>query len=370
MAIIDMEGRAANRNPAKADEGGYYWGGMSGRYYACQGNTLTGREVIVATAKAYEETKGSLADRLMAPWSPATAPAGTTAAASPPASASRRRASRATGSSCRWTRVPTQSLISPGSMPSRNTMPRVTGAAASCRSSTPAPTSRLPRRRLSNEQSLSEFFEVFHAPSVVDVPRRGLLASVRNAADKPDLKTNLARPINSPNLALEEWQRYTEARVPRVPQVKTAAEWDEAGRADRADVLDKVVFRGEAAAWRDAKTQGRVAGHDRRRTRLPDQEAALRGPARPVDPRPALRAGEARRARCRSSSTSTATTRNGKAADYKQIRCINLAKRGMLALNVEWLGMGQLRGAGYRPRLHEPARPVRHRAASPRSTCA
>jgi dienelactone hydrolase len=37
----------------------------------------------------------------------------------------------------------------------------------------------------------------------------------------------------------------------------------------------------------------------------------------------------------------------GKAADYKQIRCINLAKRGMLVLNVEWLGMGQLRSEGY-----------------------
>jgi len=31
----------------------------------------------------------------------------------------------------------------------------------------------------------------------------------------------------------------------------------------------------------------------------------------------------------------------GKAADYKQIRCINQAKRGMIALNVEWIGMGQ-----------------------------
>jgi hypothetical protein len=32
----------------------------------------------------------------------------------------------------------------------------------------------------------------------------------------------------------------------------------------------------------------------------------------------------------------------GKAADYKQVRCINLAKRGMLALNFEFIGMGQL----------------------------
>jgi uncharacterized Ntn-hydrolase superfamily protein len=65
LAIIDMQGRAANRNPSQADPGGVYWGAMSGRYYACQGNTLTGSEVIVAMAKAYEETKGSLADRLM-----------------------------------------------------------------------------------------------------------------------------------------------------------------------------------------------------------------------------------------------------------------------------------------------------------------
>ena len=35
----------------------------------------------------------------------------------------------------------------------------------------------------------------------------------------------------------------------------------------------------------------------------------------------------------------------GKSADYKQIRCINQAKRGMLALNIEWLGMGQLHDA-------------------------
>ena len=33
----------------------------------------------------------------------------------------------------------------------------------------------------------------------------------------------------------------------------------------------------------------------------------------------------------------------GKAMEYKQARCINLAKRGMLALNTEFIGMGELR---------------------------
>ena len=66
LAIIDMQGRAANRNPTQADESGSYWGAMTGRYYAVQGNTLSGRQVITEMARAYEETQGSLADRLMA----------------------------------------------------------------------------------------------------------------------------------------------------------------------------------------------------------------------------------------------------------------------------------------------------------------
>lgn len=66
LAAVDIHGRAANRNPSRADPGGVYWGAMSGRYYACQGNTLTGRQVIVEMARAYEETSGSVADRLIA----------------------------------------------------------------------------------------------------------------------------------------------------------------------------------------------------------------------------------------------------------------------------------------------------------------
>jgi uncharacterized Ntn-hydrolase superfamily protein len=66
LAIIDMSGRAANRNCANADPSGVWWGSAAGRYYACQGNTLVGQEVIFAMARAYEQTQGSLTDRLMA----------------------------------------------------------------------------------------------------------------------------------------------------------------------------------------------------------------------------------------------------------------------------------------------------------------
>ena len=66
LAIIDRHGRTAQLNPVDAPRGSQWWGAASGRYYACQGNTLAGRQVISAMADAYETTEGSLADRLMA----------------------------------------------------------------------------------------------------------------------------------------------------------------------------------------------------------------------------------------------------------------------------------------------------------------
>ncbi|RIK76791.1 MAG: hypothetical protein DCC68_18710 [Planctomycetota bacterium] len=66
LAIVDMQGRTAQHNPTAADGKSLYWGAMSGRFYACQGNTLAGRDVVTSMGKAYEQTRGSVADRLMA----------------------------------------------------------------------------------------------------------------------------------------------------------------------------------------------------------------------------------------------------------------------------------------------------------------
>jgi uncharacterized Ntn-hydrolase superfamily protein len=66
LAVIDMQGRTAIHNPTGAAAHSRYWGAMAGPYYSCQGNTLTGRSVIVAMSAAFEDTKGSLSDRLMA----------------------------------------------------------------------------------------------------------------------------------------------------------------------------------------------------------------------------------------------------------------------------------------------------------------
>lgn len=66
LAVIDCQGRTAQHNPTSAPQSSHWWGAISGRYYACQGNTLASAEVVTAMARAYELTAGPLADRLLA----------------------------------------------------------------------------------------------------------------------------------------------------------------------------------------------------------------------------------------------------------------------------------------------------------------
>ena len=54
---------------------------------------------------------------------------------------------------------------------------------------------------------------------------------------------------------MNEAQAYADARVPRMPEVKTADEWRKLAANIRESVLSQVVFRGEAASWRDAETK-------------------------------------------------------------------------------------------------------------------
>ena len=187
---------------------------------------------------------------------------------------------------------------------------------------------------------------LFRAMSKYLVPVICTFALSLHAALPADLKALLQHEIIGTNLALEEVQAYTEARVPLMPKVATAAQWQKLADQLRRDALDRVVLRGEAAQWRKEKTKvvwlETIAGGPGYHIRKLRYEAVpgLWIPALLYEPDQLAGqgAGIAQRQRSR---------RAGKAADYKQIRCINLAKRGMIALNVEWLGMGQLRGPGY-----------------------
>ena len=172
------------------------------------------------------------------------------------------------------------------------------------------------------------------------------------AADKPaktggsDLKTILSRRVIDPNLPLIEVQTFSEVRVIRMPHVSSVAEWEKHAKSIREKTLRTVVFRGEAANWRDAKTkvewQETIKGGEGYRIRKLRFEAipGLWIPALLYEPTKLT-------GKVPVVLNVNGHDGDGKAAKYKQIRCINQAKRGMLALNVEWFGMGQLRKPGF-----------------------
>ena len=169
-----------------------------------------------------------------------------------------------------------------------------------------------------------------------------LLVSPLLAEDKLDVKAALERSIIEPTLPLREVQAYVESRVLPMPDVKSVTEWEPHADRMRRDTLAKVVFRGEAAAWRDAKVNVEWAetidggpGYKIKKLRyeaLPGLwiPALLYEPEKLSGPVPVGLAVNGH-------------DPLGKAAKYKQIRCINMAKRGMVVLNPEWFNMGQLR---------------------------
>jgi dienelactone hydrolase len=171
-------------------------------------------------------------------------------------------------------------------------------------------------------------------------------AGVGRAEDKPALTEDLAREIIGPRQAQLDVLATIEARFPRLPTAQSAAEWQAYAERLRQDVLQKVVFRGAAAGWRDAKT--RVDWLETMDGGSGYKIKKLRYEALPGLWIPALLYEPDKLAgKVPVSLAVNGHDAKGKAAPYKQIRCINMAKRGMLVLNVEWFGMGQLRTEGF-----------------------
>ena len=172
-------------------------------------------------------------------------------------------------------------------------------------------------------------------------------ASKPAAASVDPVTAALKQELVGPVLPVAEWQRFCDARVPRMKTFHDAAAWQAEADRLRKDVLDKVVFRGEAARWRGAKTRvewlNTIAGGPGYRIKKLRYEALpgfwipalLYEPEKLTGKVPVIM------------NVNGHERPLGKAVGYKQIRCINQAKRGILALNVEWIGMGQLNGPSY-----------------------
>lgn len=179
------------------------------------------------------------------------------------------------------------------------------------------------------------------------------LAAPAVAADPSPVAEFLKRPLLPADEVTLEVRDHVRPKVPRLEppggpksSIKTAEDWLKESDRLRQEAFAKVIFRGEAAKWRDAKTK--VEWLDT----IPENGYRIKKLRYEIIPGfwiPALLyEPDKLDGKVPVSLSVNGHDGNGKAADYKQTRCINMAKRGMLVLNVEWLGMGQLRAPGYR----------------------
>lgn len=167
------------------------------------------------------------------------------------------------------------------------------------------------------------------------------------AADHTEIQSLLDHEIIGSVLPMTEVQRYCHERVPAMPHLHSVARWKQVAEQIRSQVLQRIVYRGAAVGWRGATTKvewlDTIEGGPGYRIKKLRYEA-LPGmwiPALLYEPNEL------------SGKVPAVLNVNGHASlgkqyPAKQIRCINQAKRGMLALNIEWLGMGQLASPGYK----------------------
>jgi dienelactone hydrolase len=157
------------------------------------------------------------------------------------------------------------------------------------------------------------------------------------------LEEILKDEILSPAVADFEIRQYVVKRIAEPPRVPlTAQAWSEQAAQLRHHLLDEVAFHGWPKEWVEAGPKfeevGVIetgSGYRIRKLRyeiLPgfDSVALLYEPEHLSGKVPAIL------------NVNGHDHRWGKAAEYKQKRCINFAKQGILALNLEWFACGEL----------------------------
>jgi dienelactone hydrolase len=180
--------------------------------------------------------------------------------------------------------------------------------------------------------------------------QRGLLAvvvllapSLLRAQSTPyQLKPILEKELQSPSVVTFQLQEYLMKQVPKLPPITTPEEWNHEEGQIRKRVLDNVVFHGWPGDWvnspprfEDLGTIPSGKGYRLRKLRfevVPGfySTAILYEPENLQGHVPAVL------------NVMGHHGAPGKAEEFQQKMCINEALRGMIALNLEWLGMGEL----------------------------
>ncbi|MGB9605082.1 MAG: acetylxylan esterase, partial [Bryobacteraceae bacterium] len=159
-------------------------------------------------------------------------------------------------------------------------------------------------------------------------------------AETREVARLLEPALHSPYAVAFQLRQYLIARTPGLPQA--SARWPETARQLRERVLREIVFHGWPSEWIQARARfedaGLLPGGQGYRMRKLRYEivpgfwstAILYEPDPLRERVPAVL------------NVNGHVGAPGKAVEYKQKRCIQQARHGVLALNLEWIGMGEL----------------------------
>lgn len=158
----------------------------------------------------------------------------------------------------------------------------------------------------------------------------------------PQLQPILSAQLQSPDVVEYQLKEYLMEKVARLPAPSTSAAWSAEADRIRKHLLQDVVYHGWPQEWVNSPPRfedvGVISSGDGYRIRklrydvVPGfySSALLYEPATISGKVPAIL------------NVNGHDYKLGKASEFKQKRCINFAKRGIIALSLEWLECGEL----------------------------
>ena len=162
-----------------------------------------------------------------------------------------------------------------------------------------------------------------------------------SADDLTPAEAALQAPVQSASVTAFQLQRYLMKRMPQLKVPANASEWNTQASALRAHILDDIIYHGWPREWIDAQPRFEQTavidtnyGYRLRKFRyeiVPGfySSAILYEPSTISGRAPAI-------------LNVIGHEQKGNAVEYEQKRCINFAKRGVLALSLTWMGFGEL----------------------------
>jgi dienelactone hydrolase len=155
------------------------------------------------------------------------------------------------------------------------------------------------------------------------------------------VETVLRKRIQPAGVTAFQLQNYLAKRIPKLPSPSSAEQWRSEEQKWRKHILEDVAFHGWPREWIHAEprfqritvleTGKGYRLHKLRYNIVPgfDATAILYEPEKMSGKAPAI-------------LNVIGHEIAGNAAEYEQKRCINFAKKGILALSLEWVGFGEL----------------------------